>query len=268
MTTLISSAETLLGSPLTGAKRLHGGDLSEVLEAQLPDGRSVVIKGGPNPRAEADMLRSLKAAGTPTPDVVAVNDTVLVLTKCDDGGDLARSWKSLAAALTTVHSTHGDTYGWLEDYAFGAVPIPNTPSDNWPNFWAQNRLLCHEGHVPTALMHRIEALCGRLASLVPETPSPSLLHGDLWSGNILCSQGVVTGLIDPACYHGHGEVDVAMLCLFSTPGDAFWAHYARDELGFSERQAIYQLWPALVHLRLFGSGYAGLVERCLAQVGA
>ena len=73
-------------------------------------------------------------------------------------------------------------------------------------------------------------------------------------------------LIDPACYHGHAEVDLAMLSLFGTPGPMFRETYGPSEPGLEARRPVYQLWPALVHLRLFGSGYQGLVERLLDAV--
>jgi len=102
---------------------------------------------------------------------------------------------------------------------------------------------------------------------MPGAPSASLLHGDLWSGNVLAARGGIAGLIDPACHYGHAEVDLAMLALFGRPGPEFFAAYGPLEPGFAERQPIYQLWPALVHYRLFGDGYLPLVERLLDQHG-
>src|SRR5690606_6786281 len=103
---------------------------------------------------------------------------------------------------------------------------------------------------------------------LPRRPAPALLHGDLWSGNVLAEGGCVTGLIDPACYYGHCEVDLAMLRLFGRPRSVFFEAYGPLEPGHAERLAIYQLWPALVHLRLFGASYRPLVERLLDEAGA
>jgi fructosamine-3-kinase len=97
--------------------------------------------------------------------------------------------------------------------------------------------------------------------------APALLHGDLWSGNILVRDGRLAALIDPACYHGDAEVDLAMLTLFDSPPDEFWEAYGPLEPGWRERRPIYQLFPALVHLRLFGAGYAGLADRLLGEIG-
>jgi len=122
--------------------------------------------------------------------------------------------------------------------------------------------------LPSDVARRVEGLCARLGDLLPRRPAPSLLHGDLWSGNVLAHGATVSGLIDPACYHGHSEVDLAMLRLFGQPAAGFWEAYGSLAPGFSERQPVYQLWPALVHLRLFGASYRGLAERLLGQCEA
>jgi len=81
----------------------------------------------------------------------------------------------------------------------------------------------------------------------------------------MAAGGRVAGLIDPACYWGHAEADLAMLTLFGRPGPAFWDAYGPTEPGLEARRPIYQMWPALVHLRLFGGTYRGLVERLLEE---
>jgi fructosamine-3-kinase len=166
-----------------------------------------------------------------------------------------------------MHHVRGDHYGWADDYAFGPVAIANGWSDNWPRFWAERRLLCHAPHVPAALAHRLETLAADLPSRLPARPAPALLHGDLWTGNVLVHGDRVSGLIDPACYYGHAEVDFAMLSLFDSPPPAFYDAYGSREPGHAERLPIYQIWPALVHLRLFGNSYRRLVERLLSATG-
>jgi fructosamine-3-kinase len=89
----------------------------------------------------------------------------------------------------------------------------------------------------------------------------------MWGGNVLVAGKKVSGLIDPACYYGHVEVDLGMLTLFDRPDAAFYDAYGRLEPGLEERLTIYRLWPALVHLRLFGSGYRPMVERFLSAAG-
>jgi fructosamine-3-kinase len=89
----------------------------------------------------------------------------------------------------------------------------------------------------------------------------------MWVGNVLTDGEKVSGLIDPACCYGDGEADIAMLNLFGSPGPAFYSAYGELPPGWKARRPVYALWPALVHLRLFGSGYRGLVEGLLAAAG-
>ena len=93
-----------------------------------------------------------------------------------------------------------------EDHAFGKVHTPNETTTTWPQFWAERRLLPSCLNIPTSLARKVEALAGRLNDLLPEHPPPALLHGDLWTGNIVAHGPKVTGLIDPSCYYGHAEV--------------------------------------------------------------
>jgi fructosamine-3-kinase len=190
-----------------------------------------------------------------------------VLEMLPGGGRLGNAWASLGAALATLHRTRGAHFGWPVDYAFGAVGIVNTPSADWPRFWGECRLLVHAAHSPSALARRIETLAAALPDRLPAQPAPALLHGDLWGGNVVVSGDRVTGLVDPALYWGHSEVDFAMLGLFDRPPPAFYDAYGAIEPGREERLPIYQLWPALVHLRLFGSTYRSLVERLLTAAG-
>jgi fructosamine-3-kinase len=153
--------------------------------------------------------------------------------------------------------------------AAARLGIENVWMQNWPEFWAERRLRCHGAHVGTTLAHRIELLAADIGSRLPQEPKRSLLHGDLWGGNILTANGQVSVLIDPACYYAHNEIDLAMLTFFDSPSAAFYEAYGRLETGHVERRrAIYQLWPALVYLRLFGEAYRGVCEQLLAKAGA
>ncbi|MFS4437644.1 fructosamine kinase family protein [Paracoccaceae bacterium GXU_MW_L88] len=258
---LRARTEALLGAAVTGGGPLSGGDLSQIARFTLDDYREVVAKTGPDPRAEADMLRAMGDAGAPVPQVLAAAD-VLILEYIQDDGQA--SWSDLGAVLTRLHSTTGPYYGWPQNYAFGTVEIDNSPSETWPEFWAERRLLCHLPHIDAGLAKRLETLAKDLLNRLPATPPASLLHGDCWGGNILFAKGKVSALIDPACSYGDAEVDLAMLHLFARPGADF-AYETRP--GAEARRPIYTLWPALVHLRLFGGGYRPMVERLLTRCG-
>ncbi len=259
----------LTGAKVTGLRPLQGGDLSSVSRVTLDDGRTVIAKSGPEAQAEAGMLRAIRATGCLCPEVVADAPGLLLMTELTDGGGPSHAaWVACGAAVAQLHAATGDAYGWTADHAFGPVPIRNAPMDNWPGFWAERRLLADVGALPLDLARRLERLSHRLTGLLPATPPSALLHGDLWSGNVLWGPQGFSGVIDPACYHGHAEVDLAMLSLFGRIGDGFFEGYGTPETELQERRPLYQLWPALVHLRLFGSGYRGLMDRLLTAVGA
>lgn len=267
MSALSRHAANLLGVPVAQAQPMAGGDLSHCLRLRLEDGRAVVAKTGPAPREEARMLAALAASGAPAPAVLAADETVLVLECLPDTGAGPGAAADLGRVIARLHATEGTRYGWPADYAFGPVAIENAWSDDWPAFWGTRRLLCHAGRLPAPLFRRIEALAGDLGNRLPRRPRPALLHGDLWGGNVLYAGNRVSGLIDPACSYGHAEVDLAMLELFGRPGPAFHEAYSSPEPGAAERAPIYKLWPALVHLRLFGEGYRGMVEGLLEAAG-
>lgn len=268
MRALAETGAALLGGELCRAAPLGGGDLAEIVRITLADGRDAVVKNGPAPRIEAAMLEAIAAAGAPAPKVLAVNDAALVLEVRPASGSVGDAWDDLGAVLAILHRTTGARYGWDSDYAFGPVAIDNRWSDDWPSFWAERRLLVHLRHLPPALARRIEALAADLKNRLPAHPAASLLHGDLWSGNILADGGRVTALIDPASYYGHGEVDLAMLRLFGRPSAGFFDAYGPLTPGHEHRLPVYSLWPALVHFRLFGDSYRSMAERFLSATGA
>jgi len=246
---------------------LHGGDLSDVTLITLPDGRRAVAKEGPMVAREARMLAALADTGAPAPRVLGLSGTVLFLEALDEARPTPATWTQLGKDLAKMHATPGATYGWHEDYAFGPVAIPNAPTENWPTFWAERRLRPHLPHLPPPFARRVDTLAGRLSELLPAHPTPGLLHGDLWTGNLLPTTKAIY-LIDPASYHGDGEVDLAMLHLFGGPGPGFAEGYGPLAPGWEPRRAVYALFPALVHVRLFGAGYLAMAERFLTAAGA
>lgn len=260
-------AARLIGVGVVEAGPLAGGDLSAVYALTLADGRRVIAKAGDLAAREAAMLRAITATGAPAPALLAVDSDLFVMERLEAGGSLTGAWVNLAQVLAILHQAIGDRYGWPDDHAFGAIVIANGPVGDWPTFWADRRLRCHLPYVPRDLAARIERLADSLAARLPAAPPASLLHGDLWGGNIMVSGSQISGLIDPACYYGDREVDAAMLTLFDHPPPDFFEALGLEP-GWRERQPIYRLWPLLVHLRLFGEGYSALVSSALRSLGA
>lgn len=257
----------MLGKPVLDLAPLSGGDVSVVVAGRTPQGRDFVAKTGAA-RVEAAMLRAVAAAGCPAPEVIHEEDDLLIMSRLPDRSATEGGWIEAGAAIRRLHSVRSDRFGWHESTAFGNAPCPAPLGHDWPTFWAEARLMAWPEALPADIARRVERLAGRAAMRLDRAPEPRLLHGDLWSGNVLFDGNRFAGLIDPACYFGDPEVDLAMLTLFGAPPPAFREAYGPLAEGWQERRPFYQLWPALVHLRLFGGGYRGMVERLLDALGA
>lgn len=263
--TLAARIEAALGEGVRDTARLPGGDLGGAARVLLESGRQLVAKTGDFVEREGTMLRAIADTGAPAPEVLHCEPGLLVMTHIENDGQAG--WDDLAQGLGLLHAQRDAPYGWGTDYAFGKMVIANAPSEDWIEFWRDRRLLPFCSHVPTTLARRIETLAARLGYMLPQDPPPALLHGDLWGGNVLFHRGRLAALIDPACYVGDREVDFAMLQVFGSPPNSFFAASGLAP-GWRERVPVYQLWPMLVHLRLFGAGYRARVESLLAACGA
>lgn len=265
---LPDAARAALGADVVRTERLAGGDLSEVVCLTLGDGRRVVAKRAEGAGREAAMLQAIRAAGCPAPEVYHAEADLILMERLEGGGRPgARDWAEAGTAVARLHAAQGPGYGWVEDHAFGAAAIPGGFTDDWPGFWAEARLLAWPGALPADVAERVGVLARRLPDLLPPAPPPALLHGDLWAGNLMFGNAGFSGLIDPAACYGDGEADLAMLTLFGAPPPAFFEDYGTLSPGWEARRPVYQIWPALVHLRLFGAGYRGLVDRLLTDAG-
>lgn len=281
---LANAIATLTGEQPDHISPLSGGCVGDVFSASLPSGRDVVAKVGDGPGSglarEGQMLTYLaQHSALPVPNILSADDTLLVMTKMDASGSLNRDAQhhagQLVAQLHTITTDQG--FGFDFDTVIGGLHQPNPWTHSWRDFFAQQRLMYmareaeRAGRLPTPLMARIERFAGAIARWIDEPKAPSLIHGDMWTGNVLASGGRITGFIDPAIYFADAEIELAFTQLFSTFGDAFFASYQNTrpiQPGFfEERVDIYNLYPLLVHVRLFGGGYVASVERTLTRFG-
>ena len=231
--------------------------------------------------AEADGLAALAGAGAVrTPEVAArssPDEAVpwLLLGWIEPGRPRRGGWSCLGRQLAALHRGVGtpsggrpSQYGWHADNMIGSLPQANGRTRSWPEFWSRRRLrpLARDLRSAGALSARqaavVDAAADSMADLAgpaADADGPSLLHGDLWSGNVLFDAAGEPVLIDPAVYVGHREVDLAMARLFGGFAPAFYRAYEEAwplRPGHEARRSAYQLYPLLVHARLFGGGYA------------
>lgn len=275
---------------------LSGGDINRAYKLTLSSGRAVFVKANsPHKadffRAETGALSAIAATGTiQTPHVIGYGEdttsnnplkspcSFLLLEYLPPTEKNPRYWEHFGRALaefhqapTTIFVPKG-VYGFAHDNYIGATPQNNTPSQKWVDFFREYRLKPQlhlaQRYLSTKDKNRAEALLNKLDSLLPEPMAPSLLHGDLWRGNVHTGYDGEAWLIDPASYVGHAEADMAMTMLFGSFPSAFYDAY--KELyplppDFNDRVPIYNLYHLLNHLNLFGVSYLGEVTDILVR---
>ena len=228
---------------------------------------------------EGRMLEKLGALSPiPYPKVIYCARHLLIMDYIAADGRVGTSGtQDLAQQLAAQHEITQPDFGLEFDTLIGGLHQPNTPSRDWRDFFRDQRLLfmaqyaSESGNLPARLHHRIEKLCTRLADFIAPDSKASLLHGDLWGGNILYHQGKLAGLIDPALYFGDAEIELAFGTLFGDLDRHFFERYRQyrplDADFFNTRRDLYNLYPLLVHVRLFGGHYVSAVERNLTTLG-
>ena len=215
--------------------------------------------------AEARGLRWLAAAGAPVPEVLDVGPEHIAVAWIDQGPWSPDAEEAAGRAVAALHRAGAPAFGLADGDGFiGPLPMANTPADDWASFYVERRVLpflrraVDLGAIGAGDVAAVERACGHAAELAGPTEPPSRIHGDLWSGNLLCDVDGRPWLIDPAAHGGHRETDLAMLALFGGRSARFVAAYQEVHPladGWREREPFHQLHPLLVHAVLFGSGY-------------
>ena len=220
-----------------------------------------------------EMLRATHAIHVP--EVVATEDLgeyqYLLLEYIEQPSPRRDYWDVLGNHLAKLHRTTAPSSGLDHNNYIGSLPQSNKRFPSWRDFFVYQRLeplvqqAIENGLAPSGWHQQFERLYQRLESVLPDEPV-SLLHGDLWQGNVIVDTLGAPCLIDPAIYYGHREVDLAMTKLFGEFEPSFYHAYQESYPllpGFEKRFEIYNLYPLLVHLHLFGASYVTPIQSTL-----
>ncbi len=278
--------EETLGKRIYTSRPVSGGDINHASMLEIEDGSTYFLKY--HLGSDSDMFEKEKrglgvlrthADGIIVPEVTAVgfakgpNVGYLLMQFIPSGTPDALFYQKFGSSLAALHKVSNKNFGLDHDNYIGRLPQSNSRHSTWTDFFIQERLepqiemAVDGGQLPGSIHKNFNQLYKELPSLFPVEP-PALLHGDLWSGNFICSNQKEPVLIDPAVYYGHREAELAFTQLFGRFDDRFYRAYEESyplNNGFPIRKDVYNLYPLLVHTNLFGGSYAYQVKSYLAR---
>lgn len=271
-----------LGQDIKRLELLQKGQIGDIYMVWVEDQKYVLKTSESKEKLaiEAHMLKDLYEAKIRVPDVILSKGSFLVLEHIETM-DQTKTTQEIAAAklLSRLHSVTNESrmYGYYYDTTIGPFPQKNEQTQyNWTLFLGQMRIMpmaryCYdEGKIPKQMLERLEALCRDLYKRIDmSTIYPSLLHGDVWSGNVLFEREGAC-LIDPAIYYGDKEMELAFILLFGTFGETFFNAYQENhplsDDFYESKVPLYQIYPLLVHVALYGGSYVRELEHTLKRL--
>ena len=276
--------QNILDEEILSADFLTEGQIGKIYTLQTSTQKFLLKTSESSDRlqTEAKMLKDICKYEIAVPEVYHVSDTHLLMAFIEEESiDIPDRELAAAKVLTKLHSVGNESrmYGYWYDTTIGPFLQHNEQTQyNWSLFLGQMRILpmariCYDkGLLPKAMLERLERLCRDIYRRIDMSKiMPSLLHGDLWSGNILFNMNGAV-LIDPALYFGDREMDLAFILMFNTFGKTFFDAYTKvhplSEDFYDVKVPLYQIYPFLVHTALYGSPYIGGLEQCLERLGA
>ncbi len=271
------------GRTITEKRPVAGGDINEASLLTLDDGTMLFMKSNrPDFAAcfesEAAGLGAIKDTGAiGVPDVLGIGQdkqcSFLLLEYVRSGKRRLDFWEVFARELAAMHGAETDKsvgYGFFHDNWIGATSQRNQPHDSWVAFFRDCRLRPQfdmaKDYFSAHEMRKIDNLLNHLDNYLPEPGRPALVHGDLWSGNMIAGSDGKGWLIDPAVYYGHPEVDIAMTELFGGFSYQFYGSYKEAgylDPDYDDRRDLYNLYHLLNHLNMFGRSYLSSVKEIL-----
>jgi protein-ribulosamine 3-kinase len=226
--------------------------------------------------AESDGLAMFKSSGEVCVPLVECsgytgNYSYLLMEYIHPGRKSSSFYADFGRSLARLHRHTSDYFGLDRNNYMGSLPQSNKKHADWVSFFVEERIEKQVSIARACLsssdLSAFTRLYNRLGELMPAEP-PALLHGDLWSGNYIVSKEGGAYLIDPAVYYGHREIDIAMTTLFGGFEGDFYASYHEEyplKEGWRERIDLFNLYPLLIHLNLFGEGYLGSIQRIIKK---
>ena len=262
---------------------LGGGDVADAYRVFLEGDVTVFAKTKANAvpgffTTEAAGLAWMREAdAVAVPEVLAVSDDppLLVLGWIEPGYPTSSTEVDLGRGLAKLHQTGAPFFGRQDRRSTGSRGLPNEPAETWTEFYAEQRLMPlarlarDAAALPENAIADLESAALRMDDLAGPAETPARLHGDLWGGNRLVGAGGVSWLIDPACFGGHREFDLAMMRLFGGFGADCYAAYAEEfplADGWADRISLHQLAPLAVHAIKFGGPYVAATQQALASL--
>ena len=278
---------------IVSKRPVYGGDINDSYCLSLSDGTALFmkcndLKNSSFFEAEAKGLDALHQTGTiGVPKVLGIGTdrtqriSFLLMEYLEAAPRVKEYWEVFGRQLAALHqadchdfvSPDGKLdFGFASDNYIGASPQVNTPKESWVTFFRECRLLPQirmaERYLAPRMRKQCEHLLEHLDSYLVEPKFPSLIHGDLWSGNAVCGPDGKAWILDPAAYVGHFEAELAMTELFGGFSPSFYEAYHevnRIDSGYRDRRDLYNLYHMLNHLNLFGVSYLSSVQRILNQ---
>lgn len=275
---LIESTQQVAGGNINQAAKIRVGE-KDYFVKWYPSASSGQARLYPGMfQAEATGFNILERTKTVrVPNVIFACNECLVLEWMELATShklLATSLKKLGQQLAKLHANTAKLFGLASNNFIGTLPQSNTPTQSWIDFyWGQRikpqmEMARRRQRLTPELEDLLERLYDNLPNLIPDKPEASLLHGDLWGGNWSILENGNPIVFDPAVYCGHREMDIAMTELFGGFGKGFYEAYNAEwklDAGYKERKQLYQLYPLMVHMNLFGGGYSNQVSAVIKQ---
>lgn len=213
------------------------------------------------------------------PNIVLVEESLenysfLLLEFIESGHASQNHWQKLGKGIAQLHQIKNDSYGLAYDNYIGSLPQINHTNASWGDFYLNSRIIPmveqarKAGLFTNEQYEAIVSIYDSIQGLCHTKELPTLLHGDLWSGNVFADENETPVIIDPAVYYGNREVELAFTELFGGFDQAFYTSYNREyplDNGYINRKHIYQLYPLLVHVNLFGGGYINSVMQIVKK---